>query len=111
VHQVEGARLQAGREQIVVLEHHVAEVLVGGQPLRLGEHGIVDVGSHHLTVRSGPLAEQAQPPHHAAPDVDRPGAGTLADLLQKPPAAGFPHSRLELEPLQLGDLTCQQICC
>jgi hypothetical protein len=110
VHQVERSGLQAGGEQIVVLEHDVAECLVGDELFGLSEHGVVDVRSHDFAVRSDPLAEQSQPSHHAAPDVDGPGTTTVADLLQEPATAGLPHPRLELEPLELGELTGQQVC-
>jgi hypothetical protein len=108
VDQVERSGLQGGGEQIVVPEQHVAESLVGRELFGLGEHGVVDVGSHDLAFSSGPFAEQSQPPHHAAADVDSPGAAT-ADLLQEAASGGLPHPRLESEPLQLGHLTGQQV--
>jgi hypothetical protein len=62
-------------------------------------------GAHHLAVGSDPLAEQSQPSHHAATDVDGPVAVTVADLFQQPSPGRLPHPGLELEALQLGDLT------
>ena len=92
------------------LEQYVAEAFVRHELFGGAEHGVVDVRPHHLTILSDPLAEQSQPAHHPAPDVDGPDTATVADLGQEPAAAGLPHPGLELEPLQLGGLAGQQIC-
>jgi hypothetical protein len=110
VHQVEGCGLQPGGEEIVVSQQYVAEAFVGYELFGRPEHGVVDVRPHHLTILSDPLAEQSKPAHHPASDIDGPETATVADFGQEPAAAGLPHPGLELEPLQLGCLTSQQIC-
>jgi hypothetical protein len=109
MHQVERRRLQPRGEKIVVDQHHVFEAFLPRKLCRGAEHGIVDVGADDLSVGAHPLAEQSQPSHHAAADIDGPKTATVTDLIQKTAAARLPHERLELEPFQLRDPIGQQV--
>ena len=109
VHEVERVRLELAGEEIVLDQADVPQALLGHEPVGGGEHRLVDVGPGHLPVGSHPLAQDPQPPEHAATDIQRAGAAAVADLLEQPPAAGLPDPRLELEPLELRGLPGQQV--
>ena len=87
----------------------VLQSLLGREPLGVGEHRLVDVGSCHLPVGPDPLAQDPQPPEHAAAEIQGAGAAAVADLLEQAPAARLPDSRLQLEPLELRGLPGEQV--
>jgi hypothetical protein len=82
MHEVERARLEVAREEVVPDEADVAKALLGHEPVGRTEHRLVDVGPGHLPVRPHPLTQDPQPPEHSAADVEGAGAAALADLLE-----------------------------
>lgn len=92
VHEIERGRLEVAGEEVVLDERDVSEPLGGDEGVGGRQHLLVDVGAGDRSVRADPLAEQPQPPHGAAADVERAGATPVADLLEQPPAGGLPHA-------------------
>ena len=109
VHEVERVGLERAGEEIVLDQADVLQPLLGREPLGVGEHRLVDVGSCHLPVGPNPLAQVPQPPEHAAAEIQGAGAAAVADRLEQAPAARLPDQRLQLEPLELRGLPRQQV--
>src|SRR5215216_422031 len=109
VHEVERARLELAREQVVLDEADIAEALLCHKPVGRAEHRTVDVGSGYLSVRSDPLAEDPQPPERSAAEVQSTRAAAVADLLEQPSTARLPDPGLKLQALELRDLSSQQV--
>jgi hypothetical protein len=109
MHQVEGGGLQLAGEQIVVDQGHVAQPLCGHELAGGGQHLVLDVGPHDLPFGADPFAEQPQPAHRAAADVQGAGSLPVADLSEQAPAGGFQLSGPLLQPLQFLVLAGQQV--
>jgi hypothetical protein len=90
VHEVERVGLERAGEEVVLDQADVLQPLLGREPLGFGEHRLVDVGSRHLPVGLDPLAQDPQPPEHAAAEIQGAGAVAVADLLEQAPAAWLP---------------------
>ena len=101
VDEVERIRFELGGKEIVIREADVPQPFIGHEPIRRGQHRLVDVGPNHLPVGSHPLAQHPQPPERATANIQGARAPAVTDLLEQPPGARFPDQRLEVESFEL----------
>ena len=107
--EVERGGFKPTRKKVVLREHDVAEALCVNELSGGVEHCVVDVGSHDFSFWTDSLAQQSQPADRPATDVEGARSTTVPDLVEEAATTRLPHSRLQLKPLQLRGLICQQV--
>ena len=99
----------------LALEQVIDDKLYVGDPLGLQkctggiEQILVDIGTDNLAGGTDPLAEDSKPAQRSAADVKGASSGAALELREELPASRLPHARLQLQPLQLRGLVCQQV--